>query len=396
MDFLDAYKQYCASKSIDVHSSVEEAVDASASTQQSVCSLQLRGAGLTDEQVEAVTHSIERSALPEFRLTMHYGMVTDAAVPALCNVLESNVGITHLDLSWNSITSAGVEQLCRALAVNSTLLHLSLTGNPLDDKAGVALGSLLERNQTLQQLRLARCSLGTNSVKSLAWALRQNHGLQLLDVNDTRSDGSVRDMITALRDNQGLLSINYSKCTWMDDEGAAMLAAAVWEKPRLQSVDLSACKIAGPGVAAMAPFIASDPPLQVLKLSRCRVCDEGAIALAAALGSNTHLQELWLEHAEIGQDGLLALLAALPMHPRLHVVKLWGNDWPEGSPAADALAALVQDASGGVEGVEGEKTGATGGAGDGIMPGRMDRLLLDVIVYEGDGLSRVALADDLA
>ena len=146
----------------------------------------------------------------------------------------------------------------------------------------------------------------------------------------------------------------------------------------------------------MAPFVASDPPLQVLKLTRCRVCDEGAIALAAALGSNSQLQELWLDHAEIGQDGLMALLAAVPMHPRLHVVKLWGNDWPEGSPAADALAALVQDASTGVEGVEGEKTGASGGAGAAVMPGRMDRLLLDVIVYQGDGLCRVAKADDLA
>jgi len=395
MDFLDAYKQYCESKSLEVHPSIEEAVDDSASTQQSVCSLQLRGGSLTDEQVEAITYGIERSALPEFHLTLHYGMVSDAAVPALCNVLESNVGITRLDLSWNSISSAGVQQLCKALLVNSTLLKLDLTGNPLDDKAGIALGSLLQSNQTLQQLLVARSALGTNSVKSLAWALRQNHGLQLLDVGDTRSDGSVRDMISALRDNQGLLSVNYSKCSWMDDEGAAMLAAAAWENPRLLQVDLTACKIAGPGVAAMAPFIASDPPLQVLKLTRCRVCDEGAVALAAALGSNTQLQELWLDHAEIGQDGLLALLAALPMHPRLHLVKLWGNEWPEGSAAADALTALVHDASTGVESVEGEKTGASGGAGAGVMPGRVDRLLLDVIVYEGDGLCRVALAEDM-
>jgi hypothetical protein len=136
--------------------------------------------------------------------------------------------------------------------------------------------------------------------------------------------------------------------------------------------------------------------LEVLKLTRCRVCDEGAIALAAALSSNSTLQELWLDHAEIGQDGLLALLAAVPMHPTLHVVKLWGNDWVEGSPAADALGALVCDISGGLEGVEGDKTGATGGAGEGVPPGRLDRLLLDVIVYQGDGESRVALADTLA
>ena len=395
MDFLGAYTQYCDEHELKALPGVKEAVDISVATQSSTCSVQVRGGAVNDAQVEALVFGLARSALPNFELRLRYGVITNAAISALCSVLEDNVGVSHLDLSWNDITGEGVAQLAKALASNTKLVGLVLDGNAVGDEGGRALGALLQASATLRHLSLARTGLGTDSVKHLGNALRTNRSLVSLNVEDSRSEGCVRDLITTLRDNRGLTAVSFAKCPWMDDEGAELLADAVWENPRLAQLDLTACKVSGPGVCSLAPWLASDPPLEVLKLTRCRVCDEGAVALAAALASNSALRELWLDHAEIGQTGLVALLGAVAAHPALSLVKLWGNDWQAGTASAEALRQVIEGCGGGVEGVDGTKTGHTGGASEGAAAAEaagvsVTPLRMDVIVYEIDGAACVA------
>jgi len=95
-------------------------------------------------------------------------------VQALCDVLKSNMTISHLDLRNNRITNVGAKYLGEMLMSNTTITHLDLSWNDLGVNGGLALLDGLKHNNTLVDCQLSGSKVGEETLHEVAFLLRRN------------------------------------------------------------------------------------------------------------------------------------------------------------------------------------------------------------------------------
>lgn len=95
-------------------------------------------------------------------------------VQALCDVLKSNMTISHLDLRNNRITNVGGKYLGEMLMSNTTITHLDLSWNDLGVDGGLALLDGLKHNNTLVDCQLSGSKVGEETLHEVAFLLRRN------------------------------------------------------------------------------------------------------------------------------------------------------------------------------------------------------------------------------
>jgi hypothetical protein len=95
-------------------------------------------------------------------------------VQALCDVLKSNMTISHLDLRNNRITNVGAKYLGEMLMSNTTITHLDLSWNDLGVDGGLALLDGLKHNNTLVDCQLSGSKVGEETLHEVAFLLRRN------------------------------------------------------------------------------------------------------------------------------------------------------------------------------------------------------------------------------
>ena len=155
----------------------------------------------------------------------------------------------------------------------------------------------------------------------------------------TGRGGARRGVATA-----GRVARAYLQDNTIGDAGAAALAAALPESPRLNDLRLGGNQIGDDGATALANALGRFPNLSSglhgLRLSGNRIGDAGGIALATALrAEGTGLTRLELATNRLGDGAAAALGAALAQSQKLLAVDVDGNAW--GATAEGALAVTV-------------------------------------------------------
>lgn len=91
---------------------------------------------------------------PIQKLVLHWNMIRLDGALALCNAIQANKFLTHLDLSYNAIGSAGAEILGKSLLENKILKYLNVSNNGIDAVGCYTLCIGVGQNDTLNELNL--------------------------------------------------------------------------------------------------------------------------------------------------------------------------------------------------------------------------------------------------
>lgn len=95
-------------------------------------------------------------------------------VQAMCDVLKSNMTISHLDLRNNRVNNVGAKYIGEMLMANTTITHLDLSWNDLGVDGGLALLDGLKHNNTLVDCQLSGSKVGEETLHEVAFLLRRN------------------------------------------------------------------------------------------------------------------------------------------------------------------------------------------------------------------------------
>lgn len=100
-------------------------------------------------------------------------------------MLDVNLNIAHLDLSWNLLKCASASHIGNALLLNYNLKELNLSYNACGDQGAMAFGQALRINTALAKLNLSYNSIGAKGAMVVASGLAANKGLRelILDGN---------------------------------------------------------------------------------------------------------------------------------------------------------------------------------------------------------------------
>jgi Ran GTPase-activating protein (RanGAP) involved in mRNA processing and transport len=124
------------------------------------------------------------------------------------------------------------------------------------------------------------------------------------------------------------------------DEGARLLAAALYNNASLTVLDLNSNDIDDQGAQSLAEALKKNEELTALMLYHNNIGDEGARSLAEALVNNATLTDLDLCWNNIGAEGARALAAALDTNRTLLVCSLSDED---GEPVPAHIMNRVAD-----------------------------------------------------
>lgn len=122
---------------------------------------------------------------------------------AIASMLQKNLVLVHLDLSWNYLRLASSITLANSIHDNSTLRELNLSYNACGDAGAMVFGEALRFNQRLEVLDLSYNSIGCKGAMVLANAIRVNRTLRSLQLNGNnigKEGGQL--MLFALCENQ--------------------------------------------------------------------------------------------------------------------------------------------------------------------------------------------------
>uniref|UniRef100_K3WWE7 EF-hand domain-containing protein n=1 Tax=Globisporangium ultimum (strain ATCC 200006 / CBS 805.95 / DAOM BR144) TaxID=431595 RepID=K3WWE7_GLOUD len=99
------------------------------------------------------------------------------AIGAMLNV---NLNIAHIDLSWNLIKFESASQIGNALQLNYNLKELNLSYNACGDQGAMVFGHTIRVNTVLTKLNLSYNNIGAKGAMVIASGLAANKGLREL------------------------------------------------------------------------------------------------------------------------------------------------------------------------------------------------------------------------
>lgn len=110
---------------------------------------------------------------------------------AIGSMLNVNLNIQELDLSWNVLRFANSTPIAKSLELNYNLKELNVSYNACGDQGAMAFGHALRVNSALETLNLAYNSIAAKGVLVLASGLAANKSLQrlVLDGNHLGLEG---------------------------------------------------------------------------------------------------------------------------------------------------------------------------------------------------------------
>ncbi|RHZ24439.1 hypothetical protein DYB37_011432, partial [Aphanomyces astaci] len=110
---------------------------------------------------------------------------------AIGGMLNVNLTLTQLDVSWNLLRLASGVTLANSLKLNYNLFELNLAYNALGDAGAMAFGQSLCINKTLRLLDMSYNNIGTKGASVLASTVARSHTIStlVLDGNNIGQPG---------------------------------------------------------------------------------------------------------------------------------------------------------------------------------------------------------------
>lgn len=126
---------------------------------------------------ESLADLLLHGLCPIEKLVLHWNMIRMQGAVALCNAIQSNKFLTHLDLSYNAIGSAGAEILGKSLLENKVLKYLNVSNNGIDAVGCYTLCIGVGQNYTLQELNMDGNPVGVQGCMILTKTLLYSNPL---------------------------------------------------------------------------------------------------------------------------------------------------------------------------------------------------------------------------
>lgn len=311
-------------------------------------SKELFSARLTNADVGALMGAVVTSNVGIGHLDLSYNVLNDDGAEGIAAALTDTetytCRINQLNLRGNELGAAGCRTLAKALTGNSSVEYLNLNGNPIGNEGGMAVAEMLYANTFISYLDIGNTDIGTETLIALATVLNTNATLQALSIENpstfSKQEDQTYHLARMLQVNRTLRYLNLAK-HGIRDFGASLLAEHLQENNTLQVLDLRCNSIAGVGGEALAGLLVRGSPLAEINLDNNRITDHGACALEQALRRNRALQVLSLRSNSIEDKGLAALAGALEENSTLKSLKLWVSRMPIGMLAGRRVCRRV-------------------------------------------------------
>ena len=181
---------------------------------------------------------------------------------------KNQQNLKRLSLEYNELLHAGAQHIAKGLRVNTTLEKLNLKGNVLGDDGIDFVVSALQSNTTLLELNLALNEIGPIGASGIANVLQYT----------------------------SLKKLNLRK-NFLGDEASGVFSdvlSNVEGQCKLQSLDMSSCRIGDPGIVQFFAAITGNKYLTSVDFRDNFVSERAEATLLEYLEANIHLQRVQL------------------------------------------------------------------------------------------------------
>ena len=170
----------------------------------SMCALEI-----TKENGQVLCQMLQRNKTLK-HLELFCSSVFDVGAFFIAEGLKLNTSLRMLTLSLCSITAEGAKFISGALTVNASLQILCLAWNELGDTGVDSLANALKQNDSLKELYLGECGVTDRGLELLGIALTVNKSLETLDLrqNESISEGGLLVLTEYLKRNNGLVKLH--------------------------------------------------------------------------------------------------------------------------------------------------------------------------------------------
>lgn len=185
--------------------------------------LDLRGNNIQAAGATALANGIKLNrSLRSLNLKWNTIGKDPSGVIALCEVLKSNLTISHVDLRNNRVNNVGAKAIAEMLRANTTISHLDLSWNDLGVDGGLALLEGLKHNSTLIDCQLSGSKVGEETMHEVAFLLRRNKSAAAYKAspNDPGVQAAAADAQTAAIAGGGPKPVSLPKVGDAEDAGA--------------------------------------------------------------------------------------------------------------------------------------------------------------------------------
>ena len=311
---------------------------------------------ITDEGAIAISECLKNNNTLQ-KLDISYNQVSDVIIINILEFLHINTMLQVLVVSHNNITDNGAVAISEYLKNNSTLQELDISHNQVSDNGVTNISKSLQINTALQMFLISRNNISydeevpadktfqshykddgivTANKESINEAYIKKSALQKLNMscNNISSKGvialsnylknnTLQELTISWNDNNTPITIlgdtnrfcNVSNL-YFGNVGAILISAFLFQKERIQKLDISYNNISDDGTVAISEYLSSNNTLQQLNLSHNQVSSLGITNMSTALLTNTTLQILDISHNNISDDGTIAIIRTLHSHCR--------------------------------------------------------------------------------
>lgn len=114
--------------------------------------------------------------------------LNEETMNALCDDMEKNKAITHLDLSNNRLSLDAIKRIASMLTQNDTITHLGLSNCDLDDEKFAILAEALTKNDSLLELNINGNSISQSAQDRLCDIGNDNFSLSFVIIENPSPD----------------------------------------------------------------------------------------------------------------------------------------------------------------------------------------------------------------
>ena len=233
------------------------------------------------------------------KLDISRNAISDDGAAAISEYLNNNT-LQQLDMSHNQVSCIGIIKITKALLTNKTLQVLDISHNKISDDGAIAIGETLvnTENPILQKLDLSYNNISINGIGAFSYCLKHNNTLQELKIS--------------LRSYNNLLVLDINNANnfsgmHFGDTGTTLISAFLFQRDRIQILDLSINAISDDGAVAISEYLKHNGMLQELNISHNEITKEGIVEILKSINSNCPLHALNLTHNIVTKSGLMMI-----------------------------------------------------------------------------------------
>lgn len=196
-------------------------------------------------------------------LDLSFNMLGNASAESIYDTLLSCTSLTMLSLASNLLGSEGFQSLTK-LSCHSSIRDLDLRSNTLSWRG---LGKCFGSNRCLSSLNLSRNILTSIGAKEIAIVLKDNRTLTKLDISNNfiGSDGA-KSLSDALVGNRTLKHLDLSSND-LGSEGSCAIALALKSNSTLTFLSVKENMLGPDGAKAFGKFLSENCSIEILDLS---------------------------------------------------------------------------------------------------------------------------------